>query len=262
MTKQVYELNEGLYVNNKLNEICWVDIVRKKIILRKNNSEDLNEYSYPFTPSNIFFFNKEFACILDDHGIANFFWDDQSIHRRLDLSEILCKKNFRGNDGVMFNNNSFLFGSMHKLYPESIAGGVWLFENNYLKKIQDNFIPNTFASFKNHIFFSDSYQKKLFSFNIKKKYIEKNFMDLSRFPGNPDGGFVNSNGEIFLAMWGGSKIIKINKKGEFLGDINLNYDYPTNCKLHDSKIFITFAKLSDQGIINSDYKSFCCIDIK
>ena len=52
-------------------------------------------------------------------------------------------------------------------------------------------------------------------------------------------------------MWGGSKIIKINKNGELLGDINLNYNYPTNCKLHGSKIFITSAKLSDDEMITT-----------
>ena len=169
MTQQVYELNEGLYVNQKLNEVCWVDIVRKKIFLKKNTTDDLYEFSYPYIPSNIFFFNQDYACILDDHGIANYLWKDQSVHRRVDLTEMLYKKDYRGNDGVMFNENSFLFGSMHKINPESNAGAVWLFENDRLKKIQDNFIPNTFAVFKNHIFFSDSYQKKLFRFNIKKK---------------------------------------------------------------------------------------------
>ena len=55
------------------------------------------------------------------------------------------------------------------------------------------------------------------------------------------GDMIYLDGYCYFAMWGKSKVIKLDKNGNYISELLLKEVYPTNCKNYKNKILITFA---------------------
>lgn len=240
-------LAEGLFVNEIEGLFSWVDIEKKEIFLSDDNFSLIHEYSYPYIPSNIFYCNHQKAIVLDDHGISEFYWQNQSLKLIYEFSNDIITNNFRTNDGVMLSDNSFLFSIMHKYDHVKYTGSVWLLENNQISHVQYNHIPNTFISLNDKVLISDSYQKKIYSYSKGLKKILGTWLDYSRYDGNPDGGFYSKNNFIYIAIWGESKIVKIDLNGIIISEFKLPATYPSNCKQFKNQMIITSASILDNN---------------
>ena len=238
-------LAEGLIVNEIERVFSWVDIQKKEIYLSDENFSLLYKYPYPYIPSNIFYCNLKKAIVLDDHGISEFFWQDQSIKIIYKFGAGIIPNNFRTNDGVMLSDNSFLFGTMHQHDHVKYTGSVWLLENNQMFRIHDIHIPNSFILLKDEVLITDSYQKIIYNYSNKLKKIASVWLNYSNYKGNPDGGFYSKNKYFYLTIWGASKIIKIDSKGNIISELILPINYPTNCKEFKNKMIITSASILD-----------------
>lgn len=238
-------LAEGLFVNEIEGLFSWVDIEKREIFLSDDNFSLIHQYSYPNIPSNIFNCNHEKAIVLDDHGISEFYWQNQYLKIIYEFGSKIIPNNFRTNDGVMLSENSFLFGTMHKYDSDKYNGAVWLLNNNDIFWIQDNHIPNSFIELEDKILITDSYQKKIYSYSKELKKILGTWLDYSPYDGNPDGGFYSKNNFIYIAIWGESKIIKIDLNGNIISDFKLTFAFPTNCKQFKNKMIITSASVLD-----------------
>lgn len=243
-------LAEGLMVNESEGLFSWVDIEKKEIFLSDDNFSLIHQYSYPYIPSNIFNCNHEKAIVLDDHGISEFYWQDQSVKIINKFDSKIIPKNFRTNDGVMLSENSFLFGTMHKYDSNKHPGAVWLINNNDISWVQSNHIPNSFIVFDDKVLITDSFQKKIYSYSQKLKKITGTFLDYSSLCGNPDGGFYSKNNYCYIAIWGESRIIKIDINGKIISELQLPVIYPTNCKEFKNRMIITSASNYENEKLN------------
>lgn len=240
LNKQDQIFGEGLYINNDLESLSWVDISRKKIFYACLKKANYKEYDYPFTPSNIFYFDIYDAIVLDDKGIAKLNWHNKHITRLFEFPRDLIGEDFRGNDGVMLPNKDFLFGVMHKFNPKKYVGSVWYLTKNKFQKIQENFIPNSFIPLGDYVLISDSHKKIVYKYSINMNKIVGIWKTFNDNQGEPDGGFSKDN-YCFFAMWGNSRILKFDKNANYISELYLDVTKPSNCKIFNKNIFITYA---------------------
>lgn len=60
-------------------------------------------------------------------------------------------------------------------------------------------------------------------------------------PGEPDGFRVDKDGNIWHAVWGESRIIKLSPEGKLIGQVNLPTRHITCCEFVGTELFITSA---------------------
>ena len=249
------KLLEGLCVNYSQGLLAWVDILRKKIFLSQVKGSNTVEFLYPFTPSNIFEVNIQSALILDDLGLAEYFWEDNTLNRLFDFSDQLAQKGYRGNDGIKLSNDFFLFGSMHKQSPEDNPGAVWCLKNKKITKVAKNFIPNLFVNVGEHILIADSFKKIIYKHSAITGHMQDVWLDLSDSIGEPDGGCLSKDGYIYIANWGAAEMLKYGIDGKYYMAKRIDSLQPSNCKLYGNKLFVTTASVGMSAELLEAYPS-------
>lgn len=71
------------------------------------------------------------------------------------------------------------------------------------------------------------------------------FYEFGPDSGSPDGMTMDSEGNLWVALWGGSKVVRIDPKGALLGEISLPVTQPTSVIFGGAnfdKLFITSAR--------------------
>ncbi len=237
-------LLEGIEVNDLDTLIAWVDILGNKIYLKDLVSSNVATYDYPYTVSNIFEVDAEKAVLLDDHGIAEFFWGNQTINRVFEMQERLAHIGFRGNDGVKLGEKKFLFGTMHKETPEEKPGAVWLLNDGHLTKVSKNTIPNLFVNTGEVILVADSYKKIIFSHSVSTGLVEGVWVNRSHLKGEPDGGCLSRDRGVYIANWGASEILKYSLDGCYIGSRRIHALQPSCCRIARGKLCVTTASVN------------------
>ena len=234
-------LLEGLFIDEQSATAACVDIANSKILKLDLDSGVKLEFDYPFVPSNVFELDDKRALLLDDYGICEFFWCDQSLNRVFDFSYELVDKGFRGNDGVKLPDGSIFFGSMHKSSPLENSGALWLLIKDKISKVDTNTIPNLFVRLDDGVLVADSHTKLIYKYQIPTFDVKEVWADLSAYDGEPDGGCLASNGSIYIAHWGAAKLLKLAPNGGVIDSCDLKVKQPTNCKQYKDKLFVSSA---------------------
>ncbi|WP_221290710.1 SMP-30/gluconolactonase/LRE family protein [Stygiolobus caldivivus] len=115
------------------------------------------------------------------------------------------------------------------------------------------------------MYYIDSPTKKVFefAFNLTSGEIRdrKVLVDLTRYDGVPDGMTVDSEGYLWVALYGGGRVLRISPKGEIVGEIRVPASHTTSVTFGgpDLKtLFITTANDEPDGgyvyAVESDVK--------
>jgi|BEDMetMinimDraft_2_1075160.scaffolds.fasta_scaffold03090_1 sugar lactone lactonase YvrE len=79
-------------------------------------------------------------------------------------------------------------------------------------------------------------------------------IDLSSYPGVPDGMTVDSEGKLWVALWGGNRVLRIEPSGRVIGEVKVPALHVTSCVFGGARLntlFITTA----QDDVNSPAKT-------
>lgn len=173
------------------------------------------------------------------------------------IMESCLPEGIRYNDGKCGPDGSFWIGSMAVCQDEqaSHAGALFCIEKEQIKVIYSGFtIPNGLAWSKEQPYFYhiDTPTKKVDRYRIteKKQLSEKTtVLDLGRETGSPDGMCIDSRGNLWIAMWGGSKVICADPgTGEILEEVPVPDRYVSCCSFGGrdmDQLFITTARAED-----------------
>ena len=169
----------------------------------------------------------------------------------------------RFNDGKCDPQGRFWFGSMCQgknqgsLYRYDPDGSLHLMETGLTIANGLGWSPD-----QKIFYLTDSAQKKIYAYNfelatgrIRDRYI---FVDLVGESFYPDGLTIDSEGNIWSAMWDGWCIIRFNPNGEETMRISLPIQRPTSCTFGGKDLdtlYITSASvgLSEEEIQKSFY---------
>jgi len=162
-------------------------------------------------------------------------------------------RGIRFNDGKATPDGKFLVGSIEK----GGNGALFCLERGKLTPVIENVkISNglDFSLDNKTLYFCDTAERKICAYSYPEiKYIKTviDFNEIEGFEGNPDGLCIDCEGNLYVAVWGGGCVVKINaESGKIIEKINLPAKF-ISCPAFVGKeldtLFVTSAKNGDES---------------
>ena len=137
----------------------------------------------------------------------------------------------RSNDGRADRQGGFWIGTMG-LGAEKGAGSIYRYFRGELRLLRPEVtIPNAmcFSPDGKTAYFADTDVQKVFKWALDADGWPVGepsiFHDRTDLEGAPDGAVIDSEGAMWLALWGGGKVVRISPEGEVIDEITL----PASC---------------------------------
>ncbi|MGC8599574.1 MAG: SMP-30/gluconolactonase/LRE family protein [Nitrososphaeria archaeon] len=251
--RKINKLGEGPIYDEMKDLIYWVDIEDKKIYASRTFGEEITRIDMPEMVSAVFLTNKE--EIIASAGHSLYLIDNGKKIKK--LAEVENNINTRFNDGKVSPDGLIIVGTMD-LGQKRPIGSLYSFNGKNFKKILEKMtISNGLAwDTKKKVFYIiDSPTKKVTSYeydrmmNLKYAGVAA---DLKNEEGVPDGMTIDKEGMLWVAMWGGGKVIRWNPdENKKLIEIKVPAKNTSSCNFGDKDLktlFITSAdSLDDLG---------------
>ncbi|KUI59344.1 Putative sugar lactone lactonase [Cytospora mali] len=256
------KLGEGPYYEKATNTLRWVDIIGQRVhtvsLTEGPSSVKTLQLDTPVTvtadvegydPQDKILIGVKYGIALLDRKtgkyeyVAKFAGADGEENSRL-----------RSNDGGVDPHGRFWMGAMTDFgqgdfQPE---GGIYLFKGEQTKKVvPDLTIPNTISWSPDNktSYYTHSSARTIFAhdYNLSDGSVSGHRVFYSHDgPGEPDGHRVDVDGNIWHAVYGESRVVKITPDGKVTGQINLPTKNITCCQFVGTELFITTAN-DDSG---------------
>lgn len=229
----------------KTNSLFFVDILDCKIYRYEFNKKRLTYRKYESIIGNIDIVNNGKLIVAFEKEIAYIDYTKNTKQIIISLDDDLLSN--RPNDGKLDPKGRYWFSTMNK-DEVSNTGRLWRLHNKEKKMMSDNFIIGNGIDWDmqyKKMYFTDSVKKQIliFDYDLSKGEISnKRIFYKYSGEGVPDGLTVDINGNIWSAIFGGSKIIKINSFGKIIQSIKLPVPNPTSLIVIDKNIYVTTAK--------------------
>ena len=162
----------------------------------------------------------------------------------------------RFNDGKCDPVGRYWVGTMDLKEKEPIGSLFVLDKNLNFRKVLDNVtISNGLAWSldEKKFYYIDSPTKKVFVFDYDAEKGEiknrRTLIDLSSYPGVPDGMTIDSEGMLWVALWGGGRVLRVTE-GRVLQEIRVPASHVTSVTFGDSDLrtlYITTANDEENG---------------
>ncbi|WP_210467999.1 SMP-30/gluconolactonase/LRE family protein [Sporosarcina sp. 6E9] len=246
-------LAEGPCWDYEKNLLYWVDILGKKV----NVFNPVTEINLSIDVGQLI----GAAAIREKGGLVvalqngfHFLNLDNGQLIKIDDPESNMESN-RFNDGKCDPAGRFWAGTM-SLEAVQNEGSLYCLDTNHLveKVIADVTISNGLAwdTSKNKMYFIDTPLNKVFVFDyeIETGAISnrKVAVNISKDLGAPDGMTIDREGMLWIALWGGSKVIRCNPKtGQIIGEVLVPCSKVTSCTFGGKdldELYITTARLN------------------
>ena len=253
--KVVWKLNcilgEGTLWVKEHNSIYFVDIKKKKIhILNVKNKK-----------KKVIKVNKQIGFIA--HIKKNIFI--LGLEREIRIVNLKSKKviksivieedlsNNRINDGKTDPKGRLWFGTMDNPERSIKNGSLYCLDKDLIiHKVDTGYFITNGPAFlnENNFYHTDSRRRIIYKLKINKylKIIKKEvFIKLNSKNGSPDGMTLDRNKNLWVATYGGAKLLVFNKNGKLKHTVKFPAKNITNCTFggkNNTEIFVTTAKKS------------------
>lgn len=134
------------------------------------------------------------------------------------------------------------------------TGGIYLFDgqkqSNTTKVVSDISIPNSISFAPDHktLYYTDSLGRAVYAYDYSLhdgSWSNRRVFYKHEGPGEPDGHRIDKDGNMWHAVYGESRVLKISPEGKLIGQINMPTKNITCCEFVGSELFITTA--NDDG---------------
>jgi len=241
------ELGEGVYWDEVSESLFWLDIHNSNLFKKRRGK--IFYYQLVEKASVVLDVKKNEVYLGSESGIITF---DLNINTMEEVSKtpgIYGSDIYRSNDGLKLKENLYIYGVMLNK-PVKGDGALVLSQNGVSRIVYEGIsIPNTFIKIPNcnSLLITDSFDGVVYKMNFINSWssvqgVEKWF-DLSHTGTTPDGGCISSDGRVFLAIWGGFKVLELDLNGKLIKEFKIPVPRPTNCALNtaESQLFVTSA---------------------
>lgn len=240
----------------------WLDILSNKLF-EKNIEQNLECFwDIEPIPSTIVLDNQLAHCIwiLTDQFFGRFdLLEGVFVHK----IPIKLDSTMRTNDGFVGPDGTFVFGSMQKSPSNQIGELFSVNSQGTLTLLEKGWgIPNTFCwESECELIVSDSFSKSIFRYewsggalSNRKLYTKHEFFGSSA----PDGGAIDSNGNLFLASWGDGCVLVFNSLGVLLETIDLPIEQPSSCAFGGKNMDTMLVTSAYDKLKSPSYKDGHC----
>jgi len=258
--------------------LYWEDLVRG--ILRSYCPKTKLVKSYPLTYPGGFIVNSEKGELISGHktGLVRLTLEPNFKEEKIEVYPLEGKEDkARFNDGKCDWQGRIWFGTADIKLEEPHAEYFMLDSHLKLHNKEQNitiFNGPTFSLDSKYYFFADSPKQTIYRCDLNKETGElSNKIDYFKIDqGFPDGATIDSEGNLWWAIYDGSRILKISTKedkGKLIGQINVPITNPSSVCFGGEnldKLFVTsisyqsfFEKQLDfpnGGVLEIDMSSF------
>lgn len=166
--------------------------------------------------------------------------------------------NNRFNDGKCDSKGRFYAGSMNKT-GENLSGSFYILYNNLsFKKIDENYITTNGPAFSpdnKYIYLTDTKKGIIYIATMDEDGLlnnKKEFININVSDGRPDGMAVDKNGNLWVALFGGSKVNCYDNQGKKVDEVVLPVSCVTSCAFGGKKFNTLFITTSSHKLSNED----------
>ncbi len=262
------ELGEGPVWDDQRQELLWLDVTRGKILFfspsRQNQREiQLDKHIGSLALTR----NMDLYLALRD-GFAHYSFQSQSITT---FMHVIDTDEIRFNDGAVDSKGRFLAGTMG-YSPQPTTGNLYTFSKVSGSRllisgvgVSNGICWNSDSSL---MYFIDSMKQSIqvFDYDLDSGSIAngRELISFDSHLGIPDGMTIDQEGSLWVAMWDGSQILKVNPSGAIEEAIKLPVSRVTSLTFGGADLqdlFITTAQfelspedLSEQPLAGSLFK--------
>ena len=258
-------LGEAPLWSEQRQSLLFLDILNQQLFEKKWQSEGSgcdHCWQLPEVASSLAEDASDPDCIwmVTDQSVGKFHLETSSYER---LVEFDFSAEIRANDGSVGPDGGFWFGTMQR-HPVDAVGKIWRVDPRGILELayEPIGIPNTFTwtADGSSCFISDSMSQKLYRFkktsNATLAPTQAIYRDFSGTPATPDGGALDHNGGLWLALWGGGSVVNFDTSGRKVGEIDVGVPQPSSCCFGGPDyrhLFITSARegLTPESLLNS-----------
>ena len=245
------ELGEGPFWDSKRSRLHWVDIIGKKIISQNLDGSNIHALEVDGNPG---------CVVLSDDGTMVAGVDNQisSLDGGGNLLKVLADtkegSGLRFNDGKCDPSGRFWVGSMDRKEKNKLGSLYsWNSIEGLVNREQGVTVSNGMGwSPDDSLFYyidSPTREVSVYDFDLSTGSInnKRRFISFSEEDGFPDGMTIDNEGRLWIAFWGGSKIMCVNPDSKAIEEVvSFPVSKITSCAFGGEKmdqLFITSAKV-------------------
>lgn len=254
------ELGEGPVWHRFRKSWCWFDILNQCLYELPFNTESPQKHQLPIMATAMAVYDEKQVLIVSETLIATY---NLETCKLIEISQFNIPDDMRTNDGGMGFDGRFWFSTMQKK-PNEAKGNIYSLSPSLEieKHIEDIAIPNTMVWSTNMrcLLLSDSLYQKTYAYSYQgTKFTASStnlFIDLQNTAATPDGGALDSDGNIWIALWGGHSVTCFSSSGDKIDEIKLPVPQPSSCCFggpNNQHLIITSAR---EGLSQDDLNEY------
>lgn len=246
------ELLEGPVFDHKENLLYFVSILDYLVFCYNPSTKEILSVKLDSPVSCIYLLDKKKIMVASKNG---FFEVDFNTLQKQFSFQIDIENSVRYNDGIADSQGRFIIGTMG--YPEvkNGVGKVFSYSENKSKIIIENTTISNGLAFSqdgNSLYFIDTPTKKVAKYaydNESGDVLFESYVIEFNEEGSPDGMFMDNDGMLWIAEWGGGCVSRWNpSNGKKIGEQKLPCPNVTSCCLDNHlNLYITTAKSSNKN---------------
>ena len=252
VNEEKYILGEGPIYDSRTKSTSWVDIVDKKLfILDKNNK--LKTVSFKEKISAAVPLSRSYGYLVCGET-ALYIYENNEIKVLKDLKSIL-KPGMRCNDAKADKLGRLWFSTIVDDGFHAPSSALYCYTNREVICMQDNLkLGNGMAWSKDNtkFFFADSVAHEVYSYDydLDTGYISNRKVLFEVSDGVPDGMTIDDNDNLYVCIWGGSRIeVRSSKTGILKREIIMPTRLITSCTFRGdnyNELFVTTASIEQK----------------
>lgn len=258
-------LGEGCVWDNRSNTLYWVDILDNSVYQIIEGEETSRKFQFsdyvgcvvPMEDGHLLVAVKDTLVILNPKDGV-----------RKEMLKVIFDKTIRFNDGKADKYGNLWIGTMAIEQSDSNAvdkGSLICIKNGVVVAKYDGYTISNGIAWNEEgtiLYHVDSYDKKVYAYDVvnQTELLNKRIIIDTDQEGIPDGMTIDNNDNLWIAIWGGRKVVCYSlQTREKVNEINIddvriseNASCCTFGGKYLDKLFITTAKNSD-GILGGLY---------
>ena len=249
--KQKYALGESPFYDARFQRYSWVDIINGELWMLQGGVKTHFTLGQPIGAAIPLPDSDGFVLAAKD----GLYFYENDCKRLLYPLDSVFKNYWRSNDAKMDPCGRIFFGASVADDDHEAEGALFCYDKGKVFCLQENTkISNGMAwsSDRKSFFFSDSLEYAVFKYDYdpERGIISNRRTLFSVENGVPDGMCIDSEDNLWVAVWGGNRIEKRDGvTGEKLAEIRVPAKQTSSCNfLDDGKtLFITSAGVGQDG---------------
>ena len=245
------ELGEGPFWDSKRSRLHWVDIIGKKIISQNLDGSNIHALEVDGNPGCVVLSDEGTMVAGVDNQISSFDGGGNLLKVLADTKE---GSGLRFNDGKCDPTGRFWIGSMDRKEKNKLGSLYsWNSIEGLVNREQGVTVSNGMGwSPDNALFYyidSPTRKVSVYDFDLLTGGIKnkRTFISFSEEDGFPDGMTIDADGRLWVAFWGGSKIMCIDAQSKRVEEvIQFPVSKITSCAFGGEQmdqLFVTSAKV-------------------